>query len=181
MPTTYCKGGTIPHLKSLSSSKWPIFPLMLVNVEFWHGSLDGNLENSIWPNDIIITWHSWLVLSCIGSQWARWSTFKYMTSACCSCLQHASETLHLPQLHLYIFSTSWFMYAIGSSSFYLFLHNKVNLLWNANRHSLYHCLEYNDIFCALIILCKKPHHLTEGFISNTRQTLWSEFGEKSCY
>ncbi len=24
-------------------------------------------SNSIWPNDIIITWHSWLVLSCIGS------------------------------------------------------------------------------------------------------------------
>ncbi len=40
-------------------------------------------SNSVWHNDIIITWHSWLVLSCIGSQWAHCLTFKYMTSACC--------------------------------------------------------------------------------------------------
>ncbi len=61
---------------------------------------------------IIITWHSWMVFSCIGSQWACCSTFKYMTSACCSSLQRASETLHLPQLHLYRSATRWFMYAI---------------------------------------------------------------------
>ncbi len=53
-------------------------------------------SNSVWSNDIIITWHSWLVLSWISSQWARCSTFKYMTSAHCSSLQSASETLHLP-------------------------------------------------------------------------------------
>ncbi len=41
-------------------------------------------SNSIWHNDIISTWHSWLVLSCIGSQWARCSTFKYLANACCS-------------------------------------------------------------------------------------------------
>ncbi len=35
-------------------------------------------------NKKIITWHSWLVLSCIGSQWAFCSTFNNMTSACCS-------------------------------------------------------------------------------------------------
>ncbi len=35
-------------------------------------------------NDITITWHSWLVLSCICSQWALCLTFKHMTSACCS-------------------------------------------------------------------------------------------------
>ncbi len=68
-------------------------------------------SNSIWPNDII-SWHSCLVLSCIGSQWALCSTFKYMTSACCSSSQRASETLHLPQLHLYRSATRWFMYAI---------------------------------------------------------------------
>ncbi len=45
--------------------------------------VQSDRSNSIWPNDII-TWHSWLVLSCIGSQWARCSTFRYMTSACCS-------------------------------------------------------------------------------------------------
>ncbi len=64
-----------------------------------------------------------------------------------------------------------------SSYYYNFYHNKVYLLLNANRHSLYHikclyhCLEYNEILCALIILCKKPHHVTEGFISNTRLML----------
>ncbi len=76
-------------------------------------------SNSIWPNDIIITWHSWLVLYCIGSQWAFCSTFKYMTSACCSSLQRASETLHLPQLHLYRSATRWFMYAIGGYFMYV--------------------------------------------------------------
>ncbi len=37
--------------------------------------------------------------------------------------------------------------------------------------SLYHCLEHYEILCALIILYKKPHHLTEGFISDTHLTL----------
>ncbi len=76
-------------------------------------------SNSIWPNDIIITWHIWLVLSCIGSQWALCSTFKYMTSACCSSSQRASETLHLPQLHLYRSATRWFMYDIGGYFMYV--------------------------------------------------------------
>ncbi len=33
-------------------------------------------------------------------------------------------------------------------------------------------------YVACLILCKKPHHLTEGFISNTRLMLWSKFGIK---
>uniref|UniRef100_A0A672K950 Complement C3-like n=1 Tax=Sinocyclocheilus grahami TaxID=75366 RepID=A0A672K950_SINGR len=35
---------------------------------------------------------------------------------------------------------------------------------------LYHCLNTMK-YVACLILCKKPHHLTEGFISNTRLTL----------
>ncbi len=66
----------------------------------------------IWSNDIIITCYSWLVLSCIGSQWARCSTFKCLTSACSCSSQRASETLLLPQLHLYRSAMGWFMYAI---------------------------------------------------------------------
>ncbi len=34
---------------------------------------------------------------------------------------------------------------------------------------------------ACLILCKTPHHLTEGLISNTRLTSWSEFGVKTCF
>ncbi len=50
-------------------------------------------SNSIWHKDIIITCHSWLVLSCISSQWARCSTFKYLANAydrSCSSLQKPS-------------------------------------------------------------------------------------------
>ncbi len=62
--------------------------------------------------DIIITWHSWLVLSCISSQWAHCSIFKYLAFVCCSSSQHTSETFHLTQLHLYWSALRWFMYAI---------------------------------------------------------------------
>ncbi len=70
-------------------------------------------SNSIWPNDIIITWHSWLVFSCISSQWAHCSIFKYLAFVCCRSSQLTSETLHLPQLHLYRSATGWFTYAMG--------------------------------------------------------------------
>ncbi len=74
--------------------------------------VQSDRSNLIWPNDIIITWHSWLALSCISSQWACCSTFKYSTSACSSSSQRALETLLLPQLHLYRSATRWFMYVI---------------------------------------------------------------------
>ncbi len=41
-------------------------------------------SNSIWHIDIITLRHSWLALSCISSQWACCSTFKYLASVCCS-------------------------------------------------------------------------------------------------
>ncbi len=44
----------------------------------WNSKLaQSDRSNSIWPNDIIIIWLSWLVFSCISSQWAHCSIFKY--------------------------------------------------------------------------------------------------------
>ncbi len=43
------------------------------------GFYSSSRTSLIWHNDIIITWHNWLVLSCIGSQSvALCSTFKYL-------------------------------------------------------------------------------------------------------
>ncbi len=75
--------------------------------------VQSDRANSVWHNDIIITGHSWLVLSCISSQWARCSTFKYLANVCGSSLQHTPETFARPQLHLYRSAMRWFMYAIG--------------------------------------------------------------------
>ncbi len=63
----------------------------------WCSSIDLTQYDIMTPSSR----HSWFVLSCIGSQWARCSTFKYFTYVCGSSLQHTPETLHLPQLHLY--------------------------------------------------------------------------------
>ncbi len=54
--------------------------------------VQSNISNSIWHNGII-TCHIWLVFSCIGSQWARCSIFKYLASAfgsSCSTLKKPS-------------------------------------------------------------------------------------------
>ncbi len=97
---------------------YTFFSQLWVNISQWYIYI-YNTYIIIWPNDIIITWHSWLVLSCIGSQWDLCSTFKYMTSACCSRSHCASESLHLPQLHLYRSATRWFMYALGGYFMYV--------------------------------------------------------------
>ncbi len=85
------------------------------------------IMNSIWHNDIIITWHSWLVLSCIGSQWAHCSIFKYMTSACCiscSMLQKpstfpSSTCIDLLQGDSYMLYGGYLMYVIFAAAVFL--------------------------------------------------------------
>ncbi len=62
----------------------------------------------------------------------------------------------------------WFI----SSSYYNFHYNKVYN--NAMPLSLFRIL----LNVACLILCKKPHHLKEGFISKPKLMLRSEFGVK---
>jgi len=50
----------------------------------------------------IILYRAQLIGSChISSQLSCCSTFKYLVSICCGCFRALSETLHLPQLHMY--------------------------------------------------------------------------------
>ncbi len=89
-------------------------------------------SNLIWTNDIIITWHSWLVFSCIRSQWACCSIFKYLAFICCSSSQRTSETLHLPQLHVFRSARMWFINVIWGYSYVqqqYFLHAHSSMLW----------------------------------------------------
>ncbi len=61
--------------------------IYIYRVLAWNSKLaQSDRSNSIWPNDIIIIWLSWLVFSCISSQWAHCSIFKHLAFICCSSL-----------------------------------------------------------------------------------------------
>ncbi len=76
------------------------------------------VSNSIWYNYITIHMAQLISYFRNSSQWACWSTFKYFNQiVVCSVL---SETLHLPQLHLYRSATGNFTYVIcGTAPIYL--------------------------------------------------------------
>ncbi len=60
----------------------------------WNSSWRSPIHIIQYDNDMIITCHSWLVLSCICSQWAHCSAFKYLANArgnSCSTLQKPSN------------------------------------------------------------------------------------------
>ncbi len=87
-----CPPGPLPLLTFLYTQAlqngW--FVIIIIQIyKYWVLARNSKLEqsdrsNSIWPNDIIIIWLSWLVFSCVSSQWAHCSVFKYLAFVWCS-------------------------------------------------------------------------------------------------
>ncbi len=105
----------------------------------WNSKLAQSDRSSIWPNDIIM-WLSWLVFSCISSQFSFFIFFQFFRaifiaqysntwlSFAVAVWQRTSETLHLPQLHLYRSAMRWFMYAIWGYSYVLYVQKQYFLV-----------------------------------------------------
>ncbi len=79
--------GPLHHLlkkKKQSLTEWCFLAVLnlQINTDFWHETLSWH--SLIRPNDIIIIWLSWVVFSCISSQWAHSSIFKYLAFVYCS-------------------------------------------------------------------------------------------------